>query len=276
MTEARRIAFGDRLKLFRQAAGLNGKALAEQLGWPASKISRIENAKQAVSDGDVAAYAATLGIPAATIEELRDELRAIRVEESRWNRQLRVGHRAVQAAVAKAEQAAASIDVFSINLVPGLLQTAEYARHVFLSLSDLHDSKPDTDSAVRARVERQRILYEDGRQINLLMTEAALRFPVAPGPVMRAQIDRLVTVQGLPSLRFGIIPFGRTLPAAVAHSFVIRDGVVTVELLNTEIVTRESSDVGLYVDYLAKLWDVAEEGEHARAILARASNFLVD
>jgi hypothetical protein len=62
---------------------------------------------------------------------------------------------------------------------------------------------------------------------------------------MRAQIDRLIAVQGLPSMRLGIIPMGRVIPA------------------------RELADVALYDDYLAKLWEQADEGEAVRALLMR-------
>jgi transcriptional regulator with XRE-family HTH domain len=268
---ARRLALGDQLRLFRDSAGLSGKTLAEQLGWQPSKISRIENARQAVTDSDLVALCAAFGATDDQAAELRNELRAIRVEEARWNRQLRVGHREIQDRVAEIEHVATSIDVFSLTLVPGLLQTAEYARHVFASLADLHASPPDTDAAVRARMERQQILYADDKRIALLTTEYALRNPIAPPPVMRAQLDRLIALQGLPSVRFGIVPMASSIPAAVAHSFTIKDDVVAVELLNTEIITRESTDLELYRSYLAKLWDAADEGDTARAHLLDVS-----
>lgn len=267
----RRLALGDELRLLRESAGISGKRLAEQLGWQASKVSRIENAKQAVVDSDLVALGRALGLFEEPVEELRNELRAIRIEEARWNKQLRVGHRPVQDRVAEAEQAAQHIRVFSIMIVPGLLQTAEYARHIFLSRSEQLGSPPDTDDAVRARMDRQQVLYDEGKQIDLLMTEAALQHPVAPPNVMLAQIDRLITLQGLPTLRFGIIPFGRRVPAAVAHNFVMKDDVVTVELINTEVTTREPGDVQLYRDYLSKLWEQAAEGDEARSILTRAA-----
>jgi transcriptional regulator with XRE-family HTH domain len=268
---SRRLALGDQLRLFRESAGLSGKMLAEQLSWQPSKISRIENARQAVTDSDLVSLCDVFGATDDQADELRNELRAIRVEEARWNRQLRVGHREIQDRVSEIEQVAQSIDVFSLTLVPGLLQTAEYARNVFVSLAELHDSLPDTDAAVRARMERQQILYTDDKRIALLMTEYGLRNPIAPAPVMRAQVDRLIALQGLPSVRFGILPIARTIPAAVAHSFTIKDDLVAVELLNTEITTREATDLALYRNYLAKLWDVAAEGDTARALLLEVS-----
>lgn len=273
-TSPRRLALGDTLRLLRGSAGLSGKQLAEQLGWQASKISKIENARQSVTDTDLVDIGRALNLDAAHVEDLRNELRAIRLEEARWNQQLRVGHRRLQQNVAQADHAASRISVFSLTLVPGLLQTAEYARHVFLSLAELHDSPRDTDAAVRARMDRQQVLYDESKQIELLMTESVLRYPVAPASVMLGQIDRLITVQGLPALRFGIIPLGRQLPAAVAHNFVMKDDTVIVELINTEFTTRDPDDVELYRRYFDTLWEVAAEGDAARVILTRAASDL--
>lgn len=265
--ERRRLAFGDQLRLLRTSAGPSGKHLAEQLQWPASKLSKIETGKQAVTDTDVLAISAALGLAEPETEALRDELRAIRVEEARWNRRLQVGHRAVQDMVGQAERDAQHIRSINMTYVPGLLQTAEYARHVFTTLATLSDSPRDTDAAVAARMERQHILYNPDKRIELLFGETALRQPVGPAPVMRAQLDRLLAVQGLPALRLGIIPIGRVLPAVVQHDFVIKDDAITIELIHTEMATGEPEDLALYNRTLDLLWSVAVEGEDARALL---------
>ncbi|MFF5992564.1 Scr1 family TA system antitoxin-like transcriptional regulator, partial [Prauserella flavalba] len=166
---ARRLALGDQLRLLREAAGLSGKRLAERLGWQPSKVSRIENARQAVTDSDVVALAGALELSGGQAAELREELRSIRADEARWSQQLRAGHRVVQHNVAEAERAARHIRVFSLTLVPGLLQTAEYARYVFASLANLHESPRDTDDAVRARMDRQQVLYDESKQVDLLI-----------------------------------------------------------------------------------------------------------
>lgn len=269
MTELnpRRLALGDELRLLRESASLSGKMLAQRIGWPASKISRVENAKQAVTDADLVAIGDGLGVP---VEELREELRAIRVEEARFTARLRTGHRALQQEVAAQEADSHSIRVFSPTILPGLTHTAEYARRVFLHLAELHETPRDTDSAVQARLERQTILYRPDKSIELLTTEYALANPVAPAPVMLAQVDRLLALQGLPALtRFGIIPLGAVTPAAVAHNFVLHDDTVVIELLNTEVVTTEPDDVALFDRYLAQLWELAAEGDRVGPLLTR-------
>lgn len=121
----------------------------------------------------------------------------------------------------------------------------------------------------------KKILYREGKSVELLMTEFALHHPIAPAPVMLAQVDRLLALQGLPFLtRFGIIPLGQQIPAAVAHNFVIRDSTVTVELINTEVSTRDPDDLRRYDAYLERLWAQAAEDEATRSILRRRAEAL--
>ncbi|MFF5992563.1 Scr1 family TA system antitoxin-like transcriptional regulator, partial [Prauserella flavalba] len=81
----------------------------------------------------------------------------------------------------------------------------------------------------------------------------------------------LITLQGLPTVRFGIIPLGASLPAGVTHNFVMKDDTVTIELAHAEVTTQEPGDVRLYRTYLDVLWSRAAEGDDARALLARVA-----
>jgi transcriptional regulator with XRE-family HTH domain len=271
--DLRRLALADQLRLLRESTGRSGKELAEQLRWQPSKISKIERGKQAVTDSDIVAIGATLGFSAETTEALRNEGRAIRLDEAKWRQRLLRdgGHQAIQQAVSVAESDAHVIRGFSLGLVPGLVQTAEYARRVFTTLAELYESPRDIDAAVAARLERQHVLYDSDKQIELLMTETALRHPIAPRPVMLAQIDRLLAVQGLPALRLGIVPVDRPLGVVAQHSFSIKDDTVTVELAHTEATMQEPADIELYNRLADRLWTVAVEGDDARALLARVA-----
>lgn len=273
-SELRRLALGDRIRLLRKTAGLSGKQVAQRLGWAASKLSRIERNRQPVTDADIVGLAGVFGLDTGATEELRDELRAIRLEEARWSRQLVVGHHPVQERVQRAEAEARSVDAYNALTVHGLLQTAGYARAVFEALDELRDSPRDVDAAVRVRMQRQQVLYESDRRFTMLVTEAALRLSVAPPDVMRGQLDRLIAVADLPNLRIGIIPLDARLPVLVMHDFSIRDQQVTVELGHTETVTSEPADVDLYRRLLDRLWTVAVTGDAARALIARVAGTL--
>lgn len=266
---ARRLALQDQIRILRAAAGLSGTRLAKLLGWPQSKVSKIETCAQAVTDADLVQLGEAFNLPVSERDELRNELRAIRVEEARWSKQLRVGHRRVQEKHAQAEADATHIRGFQLHIIPGLLQTAPYARAVFESLSRFRRTRRDTDEAVQARLERQRVLFDDSKRIELLMTETPLNYPLVSPAEMLAQIDRLIALLGTRSLRFGIIPVGKALPAAAAHSFVIRDDVAIVELINSEVTTREPEDLELFGRYLDELWELADEGDKVGQLLTR-------
>ncbi|SFS40491.1 DUF5753 domain-containing protein [Saccharopolyspora flava] len=195
----------------------------------------------------------------------------VSMEERRWKRQLRSGHAPRQEQSRQAERDASVIRVFELVVVPGIVQTAEYARYVFTASSELHRSPRDTSAAVQARMQRQEVLYDEGKTIELLIAESALRYPVCPAPVMAAQVDRIMALAGLPSLRLGIVPLGAVLPAIPMHGFWLVDDQVRVETVDSEMHSRDPDKHALYTRLLDALWDSAVEGEAARAVLAEVA-----
>lgn len=101
-------------------------------------------------------------------------VRAIRLAEARWSRQLVGGHAPVQERVRQAEAGARRIRSFNALQIHGLLPTAGYARSVFEALDDVRGTPRDIAAAVSARMQRQQALYAADKQFDLLITEAAL------------------------------------------------------------------------------------------------------
>lgn len=99
-------------------------------------------------------------------------------------------------------------DSFAVN---GLLQTPDYARHMSERYAMFQNPPRDTEDAVRARMDRQRRLYRPGRCLNLLMWEGALRAQVCPPEVLAGQLDRLLGVIGMDTVRLGIVPLNAAL-----------------------------------------------------------------
>lgn len=263
----RRLQFADRLRQIRKDK-MNGKLFAEAAQWQPSKLSRIENAQSMISEQDLTHWASVLGLSDAVVEELRAELKAIRLDEARWKSRLRAGgHEGVQLSFAEAERNASTIVAFETAFVPGLLQTPAYARAVFESMAALKETGDDIDAAVSARMQRQSVLYDDTKDIQLIVCEAALRNPVASPEVMAGQLDRLVAVTGLPNVRFGILPFDVQLPFAPVHGFWLLDDFLSVETLHTEIATRDPEDIRPYSTFFSAMWRHAAERELARALL---------
>ena len=272
--ERRRLALGDRLRELRLASGLSGKRLAERVGWAASKVSRIENARQAVSDSDVQIWCETTGAPESVAAALRDQLRNLRLDEASGQRHGRSAQRSGPTDTGDLEQTARTIRVFELSVVPALVQTAEYARYVLLAAAEWSNASIDIELAVQARMELQRVLYAPGKDIVITLSEAALRLPICPREVLGAQIDRLLALQGLPGVRFGVIPLDRRLPAQPMHGFWIVDDAVLIKTMTGEIVTRQTQDLAVYHRLAEALASVALAGNQARALLGRIADEL--
>lgn len=267
--EMRRRALADHLRLLRERGEHSAKEFAALLGWTPSKLSKIETGRQTPTDVDLITYLEQLAVPADEIAALREQLRELRIEQVAWRRELRAGHRARQQRDARSEQDAAVLRGVATMIVPGLLQTPDYARAVLRSQTELLEVPDDVDAAVAARMERQRILYEPGRIVEILIAEAALRHPVASPEVMVAQLDRLISAVGLPGVRFGMLPLSRPVPYVPLHGFWIVDDVVEVETVTSEVRVTDSDQVAIYQQLADRLWSVAVEGDDARALLAR-------
>ncbi len=267
--ETRRLAFGDALRQLRKAAGLSGREFARQAGWVPSKVSRIETARQSVADDDVVTYCQITQAPEPTLGELRQELREVRLEAASWKRQLRSGHRAVQEYGEELEHGAARIRLFEVALVPGLVQTAEYARHVFMRAAELAESPRDTDEAVHARMARQQVIHDSSKEIEILCSEVALRHPIAPPAVMAAQLDRLLALADMSTMKLAILPLDAVVPAVPLHGFVVLDHLVLVETINTEMSITDADELALYNRWFDALWSAAVDGAQARSLLRR-------
>jgi transcriptional regulator with XRE-family HTH domain len=262
---------GRRLRGLRETAGLSGKNLAKQLGWQPSKISRIELARQSASPADITEWVAATGARAeerSTLLGLLDQSR----EDQQTNRQrTRHGQAAMQAGYNALAERSTLIRQLQTAVVPGILQTSDYARAILTAASRLHEVPvPDVEEAVATRMARQQYLYSP-RRFEFLIAEPVLRWGVAPPNIMRAQIDRLQSVVGLPNVRLGIIPLGAPLAFVPLHSFEMFDDLVCVES-----VARENrytgTEVEPYVRVFSALWQSAATGDDARRLLVRIAD----
>jgi transcriptional regulator with XRE-family HTH domain len=275
--DPRAAAFGQRLRALRAKADwLTGKSFAEHLGWQQSKVSRIETGAQLATDADINAWFEKTGPQESEASELHDELREIRIEAASWKRQLRTGHQNRQERAGATEGRAGRIRAFEMALLPGLAQTAEYARHVLTIHAQTHGAPVDIQQAVVTRMERQRVLYEPDKVIELLITESAMRYAVCPPNVMAAQIDRLLGLAALPTVRFGIVPLGSRLPVIPMNGFWIFDESVIIETINTEITAEDPEDLDLYNGVLDKLWTIAAEEDQARKLVLDSLAYWAD
>jgi transcriptional regulator with XRE-family HTH domain len=260
----------ERLVRLRKAAGLTGDRLAAQLGWPRSKVPKIENGRQMPTDADIRAWAEACGRPDAT-PDLLDALSDAQAVHRQWRHQLRAGHAALQAEFDALVRGAKRIRNFEVFLIPGLLQTPDYARYRALEAVRLHDTDAGgVEATVAERMRRQEVLYDQGKTFEFVVTEAAFRLLLCPKPVMLAQLDRLLVVSTFGNVTLGIIPAGTELPVAPMVGFLTVDDMTVVETFTSAdtIPGRESAK---YEQIFGELLGEAVTGEEARALITAAA-----
>ncbi|MHC5259922.1 helix-turn-helix domain-containing protein [Streptomyces sp. UC4497] len=263
-----RTALGARLRELR--AGVSQRALAERLGWPQSKVSKLESGRQTPTLEDLTAWAQAVEQPSAA-EELGARLQGIESHIRSWRRQLTSGHKPVQDALTVEYERSTILRAWEGAMVVGMLQTPDYARHVFARYAELQQSPRDLDDAVRARVKRQEMLYQPGRVFHIVMWEAALHAGVAPPHVLGAQLDRLIGAVGLDTVKLGIVPLGAGVAVPPANGFWLYDDrLAIVEDWHAELWLDDTDSVRVYRRVWNSLEQSAVYGANAHRVIARA------
>jgi transcriptional regulator with XRE-family HTH domain len=260
-------------------AGVSGRELARRIGISQSKVSRIESGVTTPPVPAVAAWADAVGTSAETRERLIAMTEAVFTEVKAWREALRArGH--LQDQVEEREVGARMVRVFQPLLVPGLLQTAEYARRVF-ALFHLPYQENDLAKALAGRLNRQLALYEEDRQFAFLITEAALRWRPGPPRLLLAQLDRIGSLMTLENVSIGLIPSDIEARTAIPPGFDIYDGhdgvtVVTIENLHAGLFITNSDHITQYEDTWSLLHQMAVFGEAARTFLKAVRSSIND
>lgn len=266
-----RLGLAATLRHLRHRADLSGEQLAELLGVSQSKVSRVENGRTVPSVADVQAWARACGAPTETVEALMERAEAALTEARTWRKEHARGLGVKQEQIGRLEADAKTIRLFQDTVVPGLLQTAEYARRVFGLANP--PGQQDIAAAVAARLERQQALFDQTKRFELLIYEAALRWPVASPPAMLGQLDRIGSLLDLPNVQIGLIPLSGPATTLLPSGFCVfgddpEDILVTVETLTAELHIRDAQDVQEYLETFARLREVGLFGADARALLA--------
>ena len=269
---ARRQELGAALRRLRKNAGLSGEDMAAALGISQSRVSRMELGQQLAAPTVVDGWARAAGASDAEREKLLGIAEAAATETVSWRRAMARGLVKLQEDSLELEASAATVLNFQTAGVPGLLQVPEYARRVFAAGHPA--GQPDIAAAVAARMNRQAILYDESKHLEFVMTEAAVRWRLGPQSLMRAQVDRIITVSSLENVTVGIIPQDTEADVWHDHGFNILedreddgDPVVHVETLTNGLTITDPADVAAYKDAFAQLRRLAVTGAEAQAVL---------
>lgn len=189
-----------------------------------------------------------------------------------WREQLGDrGHAALQDEVNLLDAQTQLVRIFSTAVIPGYLQTPDYARHVFDDVMLLNVvPNDDVEAAVRGRLRRQHSLYDASRRFEFLLWEPVLLRSWGDPAQMRIQLERLAGVVGQSNIRLGIVPVAAK-SVIPQNSFSIYDGNhVNIELFSGEVTLQTTEQAQFYIALWERLWASAAEGDEALRIL-RAS-----
>lgn len=266
-----RAQLGKDLRAARTLAGLSQRALHDRLEEPSQvTLSRIENGTTVPDRELVARWLTACAATEDVRERVAAQLDAAHNETRAWADML--GDDTHLQGVARIrDEDARLVRNCQMAWIPGLLQTAEYARLLVPMVDPL--GKFDHAAMVADRMKRQQILYGKGRTFEFLIAEAALLW--APGEdVMPAQLDRLASVATLSTVRLGILP-ARRVGAISWHSFIYREAMedsrtsVTTELVHGGGSVTEPDLVKLYDGFWHGMWAASLTGDDARAAVER-------
>ncbi len=244
----RRRELGALLRSLRTGAGLTVEQVASELLCSPSKVSRLETGHRGASARDVRDLCNLYGV---TDPAERDRLMALAREgkQQAWWHHYDLRYQTYVGL----EDEASSIKVYSAGVVPGLLQTADYARAVTAAVN------PDRSAEViahevRARLTRQELLRRpDPPEVVVVLDESVLHRLVGNPVVMREQLEHVLDVSSLPNVTTHVVPYGAGAPPAVETKFNILGfsaqtlaDVVFIEGLVGDLYLERSPDVREY------------------------------
>ena len=250
----RRRRLSAELRRLREAAGLSSTEVSRRLDWSAGKLTRIERGEWLrPNPRDVQDLLDVYGI--TDLRQREELIRWAREGRQRgwWHPYRDVLSEAYSAYIGL-EAAAKSLLTFQPLMIPGLLQTGDYARAVIAG-GPAEISAEEVDRRVRVRIERQNALrVADPLRVWAVIDEAALRRPVGGPEVMRDQLKRLQDVATLDKVTLQVIPFGVGVhPGVAGGSFAILEfpgpedpDAVHVDTVAGELFVEEPDQVDRY------------------------------
>jgi transcriptional regulator with XRE-family HTH domain len=264
---------GEGLRHAMREAGFNANQIARQLEWSPSRVSRLLSGKRGGSTLDVSTFLFVCGVRG----EEREHLMALALDHNRpgWHQQHGARLPKQLRTLIEHENKAIAIKQFEFNLIPGLLQTGDYAR-ALIEEAGMHPPDEITDR-VAARLGRQNLLSRrNPPKCVFYIHEFALRLPVGGPEVMSEQLHTLLRLSVRPSITLRVVPAARGAHAAINGSFQFLEfrqikPVVYLESETSSLFLELPIEINAYGDILAALDETAlPEGQSKDLIGALA------
>jgi transcriptional regulator with XRE-family HTH domain len=261
---------GDGLRKAMEYAGFSASRVARELDWSPSRVSRLLSGKRGGSGYDVAAFLAVCGVKGRE----RARLMALIVDHERpgWHQQHGSALPKQIRTLIDHEIKATEIGDFQATLVPGLLQTGDYARAVISRNANV--PADEVEDRVKARLARQSLISRPRPpKFTFFVHEFVLRTPVGGPQVMSDQLHVLLRTSVRPYLELRIVPAAVGAHAAMTASFTLMDfasikPIIYVESETSSLFLETPIEIDAYRNVLAALEDTALDEGQSRSLIA--------
>jgi transcriptional regulator with XRE-family HTH domain len=243
----RRRRLAAELREIRESKGKSGDAVAAALKWSPSKISRYERARTGLQPREVERLLDYYEITGAR----RTLLLALARDAAQkgWWEEFADELSAEYQQFIGLEHEASSIAIWHVDVVPGLLQTQAYARHIISSYSRVDPRAPRmVERMVKVRMRRQQVLNRQPElQLSVVLDESVLKRRIGDELVMYEQLQRLVREADRPNLTLQVLPLA-TQHTVFGESFVIFSFGSDEEAMLQDVVSTEHLRTGYSVE----------------------------
>jgi transcriptional regulator with XRE-family HTH domain len=253
------------LRRARIGADLTQEQVAKAMDWHPSKIIRIETGAVGISTNDLRAL---LGLYKIHDSERTDELieiaRASR--QSSWSSKYRGRISSQFLQYIEYEEAASVLRTYEPLVVPGLLQTEEYADTIIRKHADAGTPADLIQTRMEIRLTRQHLLEQPSPPTSIfVLDQAAVQRLVGERNIARGQLDRLINLATRPNITIEVVPFSAGLHRGMLEAFLILEfsepedsDVLFVETSRDLIVSHdEAGEISGYLEVFNQLRSIS-------------------
>ncbi|MFI6286056.1 helix-turn-helix domain-containing protein [Streptomyces sp. NPDC051018] len=246
----RRRRLGQELRRLREIKGMTAEEVADRLLVSQSKISRLENGRRSISQRDVRDLCGVYEVDDHRVVDSLMQMAKDSRQQGWWHAFGDIPY----SVYIGLETDAASLRVYEPQVIPGLLQTQQYAEALIAGA--LPESSPsDIDKRVSVRMRRQGRIKEAEQPLRLwaVIDEAALRRVIGGTNLMREQLEYLVEIAQLPHVTVQVLPFDMGAHPGINGQYAILEfpdtsdsSVVYIEGVTSDLYLEKANDVHKY------------------------------
>ncbi|PZT72382.1 MULTISPECIES: helix-turn-helix domain-containing protein [unclassified Streptomyces] len=269
----RRRRLGQELRRLREIKGMTAEEVAERLLVSQSKISRLENGRRSISQRDVRDLCGVYEVEDHRVVDSLMQMAKDSRQQGWWHAFGDIPY----SVYIGLETDAASLRVYEPQVVPGLLQSRQYAEALIAGgLPEAPQTDIDKRAGVRTR--RQERITDPERPLRMwaVIDEAALRRMVGGKQVMIEQLEHLVELSHLPHVTVQVLPFEVGAHPGINGQYAILEfpdttdsSVVYIEGVTSDLYLEKTNDVQRYSVMYEHLRAQALNVEQSRQFIDR-------